>query len=237
MRRVIRLTAPEIRPLASDVLRHQGMPPGAAVSPRLRALLVTAKAAFDELVAPVAVFEEVSRDEFASVFAGVGLNEPATPLAEIVPRSDGLALFAATIGPGLERATRRRLEEDDAALACTLDAFASAAAERLSELVARQYLATLGLSEGPAPIRVLAYSPGYCGWHVSGQHALFDRLRPGEIGIELTDRSFMTPVKSVSGVLVAGPREAHRFRPVYPFCEACVARECRDRMRALREMH
>ena len=234
MRRVIRLTAPEIRPLAVDVLRHQGMPAGAAVSPRLRALLGAAKAAFDELVAPVAVFEEVSRDEFATVFAGAGLNEPSTPMAEILPRSEGLALFAATIGSGLEHATRRRLEEHDAALACTLDAFASAAAERLSDLIARQYQATLG-SEAATSMRVVAYSPGYCGWHVSGQQSLFDRLRPGEIGIELTDRCFMTPVKSVSGVLVSGPREAHCFRPLYPFCEACVTHECRDRMRALRE--
>jgi hypothetical protein len=237
MRRVIRLAAPEIRPLAADVLRHQGMPAGAAVSPRLRALLVTAKAAFDELVAPVAVFEEVSRDEFATVFAGAGLNEPATPMAEIVPRSDGLALFAATIGPGLENATRRRLQEQDPALACMLDAFASAAAERLADLIARQYQATIGPCDGSAPSRVVPYSPGYCGWHVSGQQSLFDRLRPDEIGIELTDRCFMTPIKSVSGVLVSGPREAHRFRPLYPFCEACATRECRDRMRALRESY
>ena len=237
MRRVIRLTAPEVRPLATDVLRHQGMPAGAAVSPRLRALLVTAKAAFDELVSPVAVFEEISHEEFAAIFAGSGLNEPATPMQEILPRSNGIALFAATIGPGLEYATRRRLQEDDAAFACTLDAFASAAAERLADLVARQYRATLAIPEGTPPLQVVPYSPGYCGWDVSGQKALFDRLGPGEIGIELTDRCFMTPVKSVSGVLVSGPREAHCFRPVYPFCEACATHECRDRMRALRESH
>ncbi len=235
MRRVIQLTAPEIRPLPADVLRHQGMPAGAAVSPRLRALLVTAKAAFDELVSPVAVFEEVSREEFAAVFAGAGLNEPATPMTAILPRSEGVALFAATIGPGLENAARHRLREHDAALACMLDAFASAAAERLADLVARQYQAASGPGDGSSAMRVVAYSPGYCGWHVSGQQSLFDRLRPGEIGIELTERCFMTPVKSVSGVLVSGPREAHCFRPLYPFCEACVTRECRERMRALRE--
>lgn len=236
MRRVIRLTAQDVRPMSADVLRHQGMPPGAAVSPRLGALLVTAKAVFDELVSPVAVYEELPHDEFASIFAGAGLNEPSTPMAVILPRADGVALFAATIGPGLENATRRRLQEDDPALACTLDAFASAAAERLADLVARQYQLALPVREGSTPLRVVPYSPGYCGWHVSGQKMLFDRLRPGEIGIELTERCFMTPVKSVSGVLVSGPREAHCFRPVYPFCEDCVTRECRDRMRALREV-
>jgi hypothetical protein len=237
MRRVIHLSAKQVRPLASDVLRHQGMPAAAVVSTQLNALLVAAKAVFDELVSPVAVFEEVTGAEFAAIFAGAGLNEPATPMAEIYPRSDSLALYAATIGPGLERATSRRLREDDAALACTLDAFASAAAERLADLVARQYRLALGKVDGRSSTRVLAYSPGYCGWHVSGQQALFARLRPSEIGIELTDRCFMTPVKSVSGVLIAGPPEVHRIRPVYAACDSCVARDCRDRMRSLREAH
>lgn len=235
MRRVIRLTPREVRPMAADVLRHQGMPAAAAISPRLRALLATAKAAFDELVSPVAVFEEVSREEFAEIFAGAGLNEPATPMGDILPRAEAVALFAATIGPGLERATTRCLREDDAALACTLDAYASAAAERLADVVARQYHLAIGSLGGADSLHVLPYSPGYCGWHVSGQQSLFARLRPAEIGIELTERCFMTPVKSVSGVLVAGTRQTHRFRPVYPYCEACVAHECRDRMRALRE--
>jgi hypothetical protein len=237
MRRVIHLIAKDIRPPASDVLRHQGMPPGAVVSPQLRALLVAAKTIFDELVAPAGIFEDVSRDEFATVFAGAGFNEPATPMAEIFPRADRLALYAATIGPGLERATSRRLRADDAALACTLDAFASAAAERLADIVSRQYRLAIASEEAHNSTRVLAYSPGYCGWHVSGQQALFARLRPSEIGIELTDRSFMTPVKSVSGVLVAGSPQAHRIRPAYAICESCVSRECRDRMRSLRESH
>lgn len=233
MRRVLHLSAGEVRPLASDVLRHQGMPPGAVVSPHLRALLVTAKAVFDELVTPAAVFEEVSRDEFTTIFAGAGLNEPVTPMVEILARSDRVALYAATIGPGLERAIGRRLHEDDAAFACTLDAYASAAAERLADRVARQYRNVIKSDDDPTSMRVLAYSPGYCGWHVSGQEALFARLRPSEIGIELTERCFMTPVKSVSGVLIAGSPEAHRIRPVYPTCESCVSRECRDRMRSL----
>lgn len=236
MRRVIRLTAREVRPDAADVLRHQGIPPGAAVSPSLHALVRSARAAFDELVFPVAVFDEVSRSEFAAIYDGSGLNEPGTPMREIVPRAAALALFAATIGPGAETEIRRRLAEGDAAFACTLDAFASAATERLADLVAREYLANLEPPlQSQAPIHVLPYSPGYCGWHVSGQKPLFDRLQPAEIGIELTERCFMVPAKSVSGVFVAGSREAHRFRPVYTFCDVCVTRECRDRQRALRE--
>ena len=44
----------------------------------------------------------------------------------------------------------------------------------------------------------------------------------------------MTPVKSVSGVLVAALPRAHRFRPDFDFCEACAERTCLERMAALR---
>ncbi len=236
MRRVIRLTAREVRPAEADVLRHQGIPPGAAVSPRLRALLRGARAAFDELVAPAAVFDEVSRDEFETIYAGGDTPAAGTPMFDILPRAEALALFAATIGPGLETEIRRRLSAGDAPLACTLDAFASAATERLADLVAREYERALGGSgEGPSLTRVVPYSPGYCGWDVKGQRSLFDRLRPDDIGVDLNDRCCMQPSKSVSGVLVAGSSDTHRIRPVYAFCETCVARTCRERLRALRE--
>jgi hypothetical protein len=233
MRRVIRFTPHEIRPDAADVLRHQGMPAGAAVSPRVRALVRRARSAFDELVSPAAVFDEVSPSEFAAIYAGAGLNDSGTPLSEILLRAEALALFAATIGAAMETEIRRRLRANDPAFACTLDAFASAAAERLADLVAREYLDTIG--RHATPTRVLPYSPGYCGWHVSGQRLLFDRLNPAEIGVDLNDSCFMEPSKSVSGVLVAGPPDTHRFRPVYPGCEACVTHECRERLRTLRE--
>jgi hypothetical protein len=43
----------------------------------------------------------------------------------------------------------------------------------------------------------------------------------------------MQPLKSVSGVLIAGPRTIHRFHPAYDFCDRCKARTCRDRLSAL----
>lgn len=79
----------------------------------------------------------------------------------------------------------------------------------------------------------LRYSPGYCGWDVGGQAALFRRLEPERIGVRLTESGFMHPEKSVSGVILAGPREIHRFSPTYPFCAPCATTSCRERMCAL----
>jgi hypothetical protein len=39
----------------------------------------------------------------------------------------------------------------------------------------------------------------------------------------------MQPLKSVSGVLVAAPPEAHHIEPAYPFCVDCTTQGCRER--------
>ncbi len=80
---------------------------------------------------------------------------------------------------------------------------------------------------------VLTYSPGYCGWHITGQRALFARLKPEEIGMKLTASCLMRPLKSVSGVVLAGERAAHAFDDTYPFCDECAGRPCRARIASL----
>ena len=108
-----------------------------------------------------------------------------------------------------------------------LDAAASLAAdlaaEQLEEEVARRN----------PDLTALRYSPGYCGWHVSGQRALFDELKPGDIGLGLTDSFVMDPVKSVSGVIVVGAPGIHHFKPDFDFCRACTDRTCRERIASL----
>jgi cobalamin-dependent methionine synthase I len=115
-----------------------------------------------------------------------------------------------------------------------LNAVASEAADALAALTGRRYLERLaGEGRASRPTRVLGYSPGYCGWHLSGQGALFARLRPEEIGITLSTSYLMQPLKSVSGVLVAGAPEMHAFGPDFPFCEQCTTRSCEARIAAV----
>jgi hypothetical protein len=68
---------------------------------------------------------------------------------------------------------------------------------------------------------------------VSGQEALFARLRPDEIGISLNDSCLMHPIKSVSGVLVLAPPEAHDFSPAFPCCTNCTTLDCQERVASL----
>jgi len=68
---------------------------------------------------------------------------------------------------------------------------------------------------------------------VSGQRKLFAYLQPATIGLTLTESCVMQPLKSVSGVLIAGPKAIHRFPPTYDFCGTCEDRTCRERLKTV----
>ena len=84
---------------------------------------------------------------------------------------------------------------------------------------------------------MLRFSPGYCGWHVSGQKRLFAELKPQKIDLTLRESCLMQPLKSISGVLVAGPKIIFDIDDTYPFCAACKTHSCRDRYQALSDKY
>jgi hypothetical protein len=79
----------------------------------------------------------------------------------------------------------------------------------------------------------MRFSPGYCGWHVSGQKKLFAALEPEEIGITLTPSCLMKPLKSISGVIIAGDVDIFQFEDAFAFCGECSTHVCRERLAAL----
>jgi hypothetical protein len=231
MRWQLTWTAEASLPSTAEVLEQQGLPGEDRVPARIATLIHDARTAYVERAEPLALVSLVSRDRFAELYRGEGLNDPETPLERIYPRADALALFAATVGYRVVQTIRDLFARQDPARGYMLDAVASAAADGLATAVSAAVVERLQANgQLGDDVAALPYSPGYCGWHVSGQRKLFDRLHPEEIGIHLNDSFLMTPLKSVSGVLVAGPGEAHRFRPDYPFCEACTTHECGRRM-------
>jgi len=232
MRQRFAWTAAESLPLRAEVLRLQGVPVEADLSPRIGALLEAALAAYLETAQPRAVFGGISREEFRSVYRGEGRNAPETPLETVLAGAEQLALFVATVGGVVTTRIRGLFGRNEPALGAMLDSVASAAADRLTVLLGARSLGTEGAA-GANGTRVLAYSPGYCGWHVSGQRALFASLEPGEIGVSLNSSCLMEPLKSVSGVLVAGPAGIHSFAPAYPFCPECRDKPCRARIASL----
>ena len=232
MRRRLAWTAAESLPARAEILRLQGVPAETDLPPRLGALLEAALAGYLETAEPRAIVGGISREEFRDVYRGEGRNAPETPLETVLAGAERLALFVATVVDAVTTRIRDLFGRNEPALCAMLDSVASAAADRLAVLLSARFLGTEG-GAGANGTRVLAYSPGYCGWHVSGQLALFAALDPGEIGVTLNSSCLMEPLKSVSGVLVAGPAGIHRFAPAYPFCPECRDQSCRARNAAL----
>lgn len=236
MRRRFEWSPPESVPERAEVLRLQGLPAGHEASPRIVSLLDSAFDAYLDVCEPRAIVDEISPQAFADVYRGEGRNDPETPLARIYPRADRLALFVATVGELVTARIRELFARNEPALAAMLDSVASAAADHMADMLGQRYLAEAGIDPAGESV-ALPYSPGYCGWHVSGQRRLFERLEPGEIGVSLNASFLMHPLKSVSGVIVAGPGRIHRFSPAYSFCGECVDKPCRTRIAAALGSH
>ncbi len=233
MRRLIRFAFEAVRPSEDEVLTRIGMPKGATVAPAVRTLLDDALEKIAALAEPRGVIQSNSKADYQTVYRGEGRNAAESPLELIAPRAEALALFVGTIGEETGKEIRTLFKKDDPALAMMLDAFASETTNRVAEALARTFLHELD-GEISTAARVLPYSPGYCGWHVTGQRALFAAINPHDIGVTLQPSCLMTPIKSVSGVLVAGDAAVHRFRPQWTFCDECRERDCGPRMASVR---
>jgi hypothetical protein len=230
MSEILTFSIEDLTPARDAVLENQGIPPGSDVNTEIDALCTTALGLLKEVAEPKGVLREISASVFAGVFRGEGQNEPSTPVGDVFPRAENLALFVVTIGPRATREITERFAANDLALGAMLDSAASAAADKLAALAERRFADSLAKRGEMFPGgRVLGYSPGYCGWHISGQRKLFDSLEPEQIGVILTDSFLMQPLKSVSGVLIAGPKEIHNVRATYQFCSRCKTRTCSGR--------
>ncbi len=231
---IVQFSRSDILPEREAVLRFQGMADGAPVQGQVTALLAEALDIFNETCEPMGIIEELSTSEFREIFRGEGENAGDTPLEHIFPQADALALFALTVGGKVSRRIEELFAENDFALGTMLDAAASLSTDKAVEVCEASFLHDLvqrGLARPDH--RALSYSPGYCGWRLTGQKKLFRHLQPEKIGITLNDSCLMTPLKSVSGVLAAGRKEIHLFETNYTCCRDCRTYSCRPRMKKL----
>jgi hypothetical protein len=221
-------------PERTVVFEHQGIPPDRRIAEETTALHTAALDLYKECANPVGLLQEISASDFKIVYLGEGRNAPRTPVGDIFGRADNLALFAVTLGERISHEIEVRFRSNDFALGCMLDSVASGAADKAAGMAERRFFEILAGRGQITPVsRALRYSPGYCGWDMSGQRRLFEFLRPERIGISLRDSCLMEPLKSVSGVVIVGPREIHSFGAPYSFCSRCEEHSCCERIRTL----
>lgn len=219
-------TALQCEPELGSVLDCQGIPRDAKYDRRISDLIERAVSEFVAIGEPQALVAEIGQAEFAAVYRGAGNNEPVTPVSDIYPQAERLALFALTVGAKVSQQIDWLFAQNDFALGSMLDSVASAAADQLAALVENDYLRKVSTRSDRQALR---FSPGYCGWHISGQQRLFEYLMPKEIGITLRPSYLMEPLKSISGVILFGEPGIFEYDDSYDFCTTCRDHSCRER--------
>ncbi len=227
MRTIVELNGEDLIPTPAEVLAGQGMAGRANLPEKIRTLLDSALGIFSQLAEPRGLMQDLPFSDFEQIYDGNGMNSHEGPVPIIIPNAEGLALFAATLGESLITKSSELFAKGGAALGFMLDAVNSSGAERLGRQMCLRFLDLLPKEKRQAKdLKVQYYSPGHCGWHMSGQEKLFRRLNPEEIGITLNSRWVMQPVKSISGILLAAELDAHRFQPAFSFCKQCREHKC-----------
>jgi hypothetical protein len=236
MARTVNIDLERVTPTVDAILAGQGIPADVHRDERTLGLAEDAVRLFRELAEPAGIETEVTPEEFAELYRGEGLNADDTPLDEIAPRVSHMSLFAVTLGESICGRIGQLFDENEFAAGAMLDAAASAGADFAAETLEADFERELRLAgrldEGSSAMR---FSPGYCGWHVSGQKKLFARLRPDAIGIELNASCLMQPLKSVSGVIVGGSIKLFDIDDTYSFCTDCPTHSCKDRFESLKK--
>lgn len=160
--------------------------------------------------------------------AGKSLFHPRPIVAGALASASHAAAFACTLGPAYEAWTAAAFRDGDPALGYIADAVGSAVAEALAAWLHAAIKRDLAARGWTTTNR---YSPGYCGWSVAEQHQLFGLLPPRFCGISLNDSALMQPVKSVSGLIGAGPKAVFADYQ----CGTCDNRPCPQRLRRTKE--
>ena len=234
MDEIIEISTSDVVPDEQSVMQLQGIPASREPPENARQLFRAALVIYQDCAHPAGILKQILEREFMEIYKGESLNEQNTPVPGIAARARALALFAVTLGHAVHDRISGLFGGKELALGSMLDSCASIGAEKAADLVEVCFVNSL-IGKGLVNEECVAmrYSPGYCGWHVSGQKKLFDYLKPERIGMKLRESYLMEPLKSVSGVIIAGKREIHIIEDNYPFCSECETHSCQERMKML----
>jgi hypothetical protein len=215
----------KLLPTKQQVLATMGMDSSTPVPPEVEDLFEQGIEEFKSLSDPIGFYKPIAKKELEDIYEGKGQNEMETPIKLIYKRSEGLALFICTLGENVSSRIELLMKDKDYPLGYMLDRIASESAELVVEK------AELHFAEHTNSEKALLYSPGYCGWHITAQEKIFKFLKPETIGVTINESSLMSPIKSVSGILMAGSKSIHNFKNNYKFCKSCQNFACRERIK------
>lgn len=134
-------------------------------------------------------------------------------------KSETAALFACSIGPGMENWAKELQSAGEALLSFIVNTIASLVVENAVDFM-HEYIGGQMKKRG---LKITnRYSPGYCNWPVSDQQLLFSLLPAEFCGISLTASSLMIPFKSISGIIGIGSSVKMKEY----LCDKCGMKDC-----------
>lgn len=136
-------------------------------------------------------------------------------IGEFLAHADRIAVFVVTVGETISHLAEDAAHGGDVFAAWVMDALGSWAAEAAADALMERIQPHLRDQEA----LTLRYSPGYCGMDIAQQRVLFQMVRADSVGVKLLPSLLMRPLKSISGVVGLGPREAvDAYRSPCDFC-------------------
>ena len=218
----------ELIPVKNEILSSMGINKEIDFTDDIKHLYDEAMKLFKELVDAKGLVRSIDLEQFQEILKDNENYESIIPLQDVIKNAKQLALFIFTLGKPLNDKIQSLIHEKDYPLGYALDIIASRSAEQATIIQEKRFLKN---NNTDSNLKALLYSPGYCGWHISVQKKIFEYLNPEKIGITHNDGFLMTPIKSVSGILVVGEKNIHNFKNNFSFCKDCISHTCISRMR------
>jgi len=149
-------------------------------------------------------------------------------ISSLLKGSERFVLFAATAGKSYQAYQNTIKAEGDILKCFIADTIGTCIVESAGDQMER-----LLEKETGGMRHTNRFSPGYCGWHLTGQKELFRLLGGSPCDIELSDVCLMMPIKSISGVIGMGPEVTEKKYG----CQYCELETCYKRKQIARKMN
>jgi len=120
-------------------------------------------------------------------------------LSSLLKNAEMFAIFAATAGAPFQTYQDSLKQEGDILKTYIVDTIGSCIAESAGDCMEKRIISQTGAYK-----HTNRFSPGYCGWLLTGQRELFALLGGSPCGVTLSDVCLMSPIKSISGVIGIG---------------------------------
>lgn len=195
----------ELDILPSDIELLLGFNPGSAPHPfpdMIRSGLAEAGAIIN-LSAGYRKFYDISAGKNEkSVTVGGQIFYPGRYAYGQFENAVSAAIFVCTAGGGISGLITGKTDTGNYLESYITDLIGTVAVEKCAERIRKK----LEEDAGEEGLNITSsFSPGYCDWDVAEQQKLFKLLPDQFCGVKLSSSSLMNPVKSLSGIICAGP--------------------------------